>query len=521
MSDLNRTPESKANQNNFPLSPDEHEKLLDRIRNIYPRDIDLVTFAQQREYGYQVDVKKSSKQAIVLQTKDSAGVSLDTIIVRRNKETQQYYYTNPNDAKDKGPIWKFVMNRKQTTSYIEIDKHLSGFLKLENLKEKEPQIRAININSSSIENRAVSMVKHFNLLPLTDLNYLKARGFNENVLNSYEFLGRVLNENHKGYINTAFPMYNKDGEIIGLERKNFSNTDSNSIFFGGAAEGSAKKDSVWYSKIWPDKKIDNIVLGETAIDLMSFHMLKNKSISNEHNVYVASNGYWTENQISIVQELIQKHQPSGVVLANDNDGPGRRYNINLTGQLNRPISKEDMALNPMNQFQPQPLITKDNKLSVQCDLLGKYTARLRFTAVFDNQTEGLKIFKSLEDKLQDLRRISSQQVETKIAEISDKKGVYEVTFVNATMELNKAQDIVLDVRGMKNYLSIEKPRGKDFNEDLKVKLGLVKDESLEIKEGKVNQLSQDDLNKRNSFDLSKDLPNSKEFDGRKAGGLGR
>lgn len=500
---------------NYPLSAQEHEKLLDRIKNVYPRDIDLVEFVQQRSYGYQLDAKSSTKQAIVLQKRNQEGISLDTIIVRKNKETQQWYYTNPNDSRDKGPIWKFVMNRLGTTSYLKIDQHLSEYSNLENLREREPQIKRVQINSSSIENRSALVVKHYNLEPLSNMEYLKSRGIAEMVLNSYEFQGRVLNENNKGFSNTVFPMYNRDGEIIGIERKNFAYNSNKD--FGGAAEGSNKADSIWYSKIWPDKKIDKFVLGETPIDLISYHQLKNKA-SVENNVYIGSNGYWTKNQIGIVQDLIQKHQPHSVILANDNDNSGKRFNISLIGQLNRPISKEDMALNPLSSFQPQPLITKDNKLTVDCDLESKFVVRLRFNSVFENQYEGIKIFKNIEDKLSDIRNISSQPVNSRVSEISDKKGVYEVTFVNATLELQKAQKLVLELRGMDNYLAVDKARSKDFNEDLKISLGLQKDDSIKENAQEV-KLTPDEINKANSFDLSKELPNSKELDRRS--GMGR
>lgn len=503
---------SPSSTKNYPLSKEEHAKLLDRIHNEYPKEIDLIQFAQQRKYGYTIDVRGSTKNAVVLQQHNKEGVAIDTIIVRRNEGTGQYYYTNPNDSRDKGPIYKFVMHRMQTTSYMAVDKELSEYLSIGNLKEVEPQIKRVAIGNSPTSSRSAEIAKHYNLTPLTDMSYLKSRGISENVLNSYEFSGRVLNEiagRDKQFVNTAFPMYNREGEIVGIERKNYT---YNGGSFGGAAEGSDKANSVWFSKIRQETRVDKIVLGETPIDLISYHQLRDKA-KIENNLYVSSNGYWSNNQKDMVQELINKHQPKGIILANDNDNSGKRFNISLLGQLHRPVDPKEIEKSPLNNFEPKPLITKDNKLTVECDLEGKFTARLRFNAVFDKQSDGIKVFQEIEKRVEQIRDLSSQPVTSKIAEISDNKGVYEVRFVNSTLELNKAMELVKDLRGMNNYISIEKARGKDFNEDLQVAVGLIKDPNL-ANTGQSAKLTPEELKRQQSFDMSNDLNERKTGFGR-------
>lgn len=500
---------SPSSTRNFPLNEEEHKKLLDRIHNVYPKEIDLVQFAQQRKYGYTIDQRKSTKNAVVLQQHDKEGVSIDTIIVRRNEASGQYYYTNPNDSRDKGPIYKFVMHRMQTTSYMAVDKELSEYLSIDNLKAVEPQIKRVAMSNSPQSSRSAQIAKHYNLTPLTDMNYLKNRGISENVLTSYEFSGRVLNEiygREKQFINTAFPMYNREGEIVGIERKNFT---YNGGSFGGAAEGSDKANSVWFSRVRPETKVDKIVLGETPIDLISYHQLRDKA-QIENNLYVSSNGYWSANQKDIVQELINKHQPKGIILANDNDNSGRRFNISLLGGINRPVDANELQKSPLNNLEPKPLITKDNKLTVECDLEGKFTVRLRFNAIFEKESGGLKIFQEIEKKIEKIREISDQEVTSGAKEMSDRKGVYEVRFVNSTLELNRAMEIVKELRGMDNYITIEKARGKDFNEDLQVAQGLLKGPNLDIA-GKGAKLTPEEIKRQQSFDMSK------EFNERRSG----
>ena len=137
------------------------------------------------------------------------------------------------------------------------------------------------------------------------LPYLTSRGLGLNVLGLPIFAGCVRVD-ARG--NALFPHFDKEG-LCGFEIKNRN--------FTGFATGGIK--GLWYSRA---KTTDaRLVLTESAIDAMSFHVLQGDAWTR----YMSTGGSLNPQQPALIRGAMEKLPPGGaVILAFDLDEGGEK-----------------------------------------------------------------------------------------------------------------------------------------------------------------------------------------------------
>ncbi|WP_291122546.1 toprim domain-containing protein [Flavobacterium sp. UBA6046] len=456
---------------NYPLSADEFKILQERVRG-YKQDIDLSTFIRETNGAYYKDENKSTRTNHILRKDYPNSDHAEEIISCWKRKSDNgpghYMYANKLDSSDSGSIVEWVKSRNYTQSIIDVDKVISSYLNQPQLV-KDKVAKADKITAAPDTGRNVKVAQYFNLSPLNQRDYLHKRGIEDRVLDSKEFSGRVFNEivNTKGgstFTNTAFPIFSKTGDVIGIERKNYGYHDPERSFSRSAA-GSEKEAGLWNSKHSPGTTVDKLFLCEAAIDCLSHHQLKHNG--TDKVVYMASNGPWTTTQIDIVQSFINSEKPAKIILGHDNDPQGYKYNIHMAGQICRPTDYIEKSGD--KPVAGSGIITEDTAVKVACTNAGRYLVKLNFDISYNNPEEGTKILEGLKQKFKELgvNEEGFQKFDAKVTKQGPNNAEMDVFFPNSTFELGQARDLVIGVRKMENYIVIEKPRDKDWNLDLK------------------------------------------------------
>lgn len=240
--------------------------------------------------------------------------SVETIILY-NRGGITYYF---QPTGDRGNIINFCKNRSYFYENIaghNLDVRVSRFLH-----------QYLGISDSSltipIENskKKFSIPTQYKLIfptfrSLDTFHYLRSRGISSQTLNSEIFKNICLYFNENNYFNIAFPLYNTEYKINGLDLRNYN--------FKRFAKHSDKSHCVWLSTC-PDHAKE-IVICESPIDCLSFHQLYRQGSSEI--LYISTGGNLTYNEVktilSILKEKITNH-PQWTI-AFDNDRMGRYY----------------------------------------------------------------------------------------------------------------------------------------------------------------------------------------------------
>lgn len=472
---------------NFPLSSEEYQKLISRVRG-YKEDIDLSTFIRETDSSFYKDDEKSTRTNHLLRKNypdsDHAQEVISCWKRKGDGGLGHYMYANKLDDKDKGSIVEWVKSRNHTTSLIKVDEIISGYLNQPQLI-KDKVAKADKITAAPETNRNIKAAQYFNLSPFVDRTYLHNRGISDKVLDSKEFNGRVFNEvvttkAGSKFTNTAFPIFSKSGDVIGIERKNVGYHDPERSFTRSAA-GSEKAAGLWTSKHAPGTPVDKLFLCEAAIDCISHHQLKHNGV--DKNVYMASNGPWTDTQIDIVQSFVNSERPEKIILGHDNDPQGYKFNIHMAGQICRPVDYVEKIGD-----KPVPgsgILTDDTSIKVTCTNAGRYLVKLNFDISYANAQEGKNILDGLKDKFKAFGNNEEglPKFDVKVTKQGPNNAEMDVFFPNSNPELGHARDLVIEVRKMENYLVVDKPKNKDWNLDLKDELEKSQNSSISNDKG--------------------------------------
>lgn len=386
---------------------------------IYKREIDLVRFAIET-YGFQVNKKKSSKRQIVLHS------AQDKIIISRNPEGQ-YWYFNPANSKDKGTIIDFVLHRNQNNQE-------------ETWEVLEQYIKQTEKYPDSIEIPAQPQTHTFSYSPLSDSYYLEKRSISIRTIFSPEFNQRIFNHIHtigaKQFVNTAFPLYlNK--KIVGLELKN--------THYHGYAPGSMKSLGLWVSNfehLKPDHSV-KWVITESGVDCLSFHQLFPPD-NTEKRVYISTGGVITKGQLDEIQHLVSKFSDSSIILANDKDLAGAKQNIQILGQI---------ELNQKSKRFKCWTSQDENNTS----LLYIEITKGEHDLIFESNTMA-KLF-SKDQQLE----VSEENI---TIQRNDNIAILEIPLSTKMIALERLETIIPAIRGIKKLIKVQKPKNKDFNEDV-------------------------------------------------------
>ena len=252
-------------------------------------EIDFVAYL--RDHKYEINHAQSNEKITVFGNKKTEY----KISVFTNPDGRQAFKDFKSDRK--GSIIDFVQAYEGKT-YGEAIHYLNDILNTGINRIKYNQIK-----QESVFKKELYPDNHFNFDNLIDTRYLNSRGFENNVIYSPLFRGRIgqkqlMSKNNKPYHVTVFPMYkNLKDTVRGLEIK--------SNFRSGSYIGSEKQDSFWRSNYI--KNPNQLVITESPLDAMAHFQLNQTNESNKRNIYIATNGALGEDRIKILSQFIDNY----------------------------------------------------------------------------------------------------------------------------------------------------------------------------------------------------------------------
>ncbi|GAB3719175.1 hypothetical protein GCM10027592_62600 [Spirosoma flavus] len=473
----------------------------------YKKRIDLSEYAQRQ--GWEIDRDKSTNSATVLDKK-VLGETQDTIVVYKGKD-HDYFYT-PNHDREKGDVISFE-RIKNGTDWKEINDKLARYVGDVDQQRIVPQV----VNTHS-HNQAFQ--HNFKFQTITETDYLESRGISKATIYAKEFKDRIFNKefsykeflergvnqlskltpipeaekkaiqeiglekyyskpffdqlktiqghvkdtgqlpdnyleslrNTYGYkspegatdriiVNTSFPLRNEEHVIAAINR----NSEYNRI-------EQSKENAVWSSRTDYDKRpVNTVVIHESPIDSLSYHQL-NPPAADEKRLYIATAGNISREQPVLIEKLVKESQADKLILANDNDPGGIRQNINLAGRLN--MSPESESIH------------------AQLNVHERTDGRLLITLVHQNQQEGQQRLTQLAERFitainKTIPEGAEKEAKATIIQNGTRSSELEIAFTANRENLIRVEKALLQERGLTNYMQVQRPTEKDYNEDLK------------------------------------------------------
>lgn len=447
---------------------DNDPQELDRFK----QSIDLVDYATRR-HGY--DVKKAGPRGQWHQLEKDG----EMLIVARKGDHQ--VYLNPGDDRDSGSIIDFVKTRENQT-LGQVRQTLRQYLGdpeqgWQGATSPLPPTYAPNPGEpgeveTEAERRArlVAAVMGTHAA-LTDRCYLHHRHLADETIDSPAFQGRVFTSQQGNFRNTAFPLYNEHG-IATVEQRN---EDYKHLL-------QLPKTGVWVSHPTegPGTPVQRLVVSESPVDAMSYHQLHHRGAEGQPNtLYVATSGTVTERQVELIQKLIDKQEPREVVLANDNDAVGRRFNINYLNELQAPRRAREVADGHVAYDEaPRPV-------QWHATAAGKYHTALRVEFHHATRAEGTEHLAQLTAQVQQLRPSADEAVALEVQRASRQETVVRLVAPNADSHALEELARTLHAqrerqreqlerqpaepgRQPENFIRTEYAISKDFNRDLEL-----------------------------------------------------
>jgi hypothetical protein len=450
---------------------DNDPQELDRFKQA----IDLVDYATRR-HGY--DVKKAGPRGHWHQLEKDG----EMLIVSRKGDHQ--VYLNPGDDRDSGSIIDFVKTRENQT-LGQVRQTLRQYLGEPEQGWKAataPPLPAPAAYSpkptrpaeleSEAERRARLVAAVMGTqAALTDRSYLHNRHLTDETIDSPAFQGRVFTSQQGNFRNTAFPLYNEHG-IATVEQRNDEYKHLLQL----------PKTGVWVSHPTEgrDTPVQRLVVSESPVDAMSYHQLHHRGAEGQPNtLYVATSGTVTERQVELIQKLIDKQAPREVVLANDNDAAGRRFNINYLNELQEPRRAREVAQGQVAYDEaPRPV-------EWHATAAGKYHTALRVEYHHATRAEGTEHLGQLAAQVQQLRPGSDEAGALEVQRASRQETVVRLVVPNA--ESHTLQDLARTLHAQRetqreqlepqahepgrqpeNFIRTEYAISKDYNRDLEL-----------------------------------------------------
>lgn len=455
----------------------------DRLKS----EVNLIDFASHFDKFF-IDKKKNSN----IQIENMNCVFMrndvdDKIVISRNTNGH-YIYFNPENDRDKGSVFDFIENRRanQNFSMSYAKKIINDFTG--NIQNNYIKPSGIKLESKTNDFALNKVQTHFKKLPeLHNTSFLSSRGLSNDLLFSDVCKKRIYNEDYidknsgSTYTNTVFPLYGFDDSnksvILGFERRNDQ--------FKGAFEGSLKSASIWVSSFSKNTAVNTFVVSESALDSLSYAQLKDDWRS-ANNVYAATSGTAWDGHIDLYQKTINNLKPSAVVLANDNDCAGERFNCKILGRLDlsKYVDPEYLANNKM-------LVNA----TIDVSLADKYTGLIEWKLSHDKVPElkndkiklleqHIPCFKAVQDfyenKNNELLEINrDKKIFVLESHFHDNMSSVKIKFPNNHENWKVVTDSIVQLKlDFSETVKIERPISKDWNQDLMDNLNLGKKNEL-------------------------------------------
>lgn len=401
----------------------------------YIQEIDLPSFIGSFG-GYSLDMKESTRnddgsmKYYVFRLNGGAGK--ETLVVNRSSKTGQWIYKSRHDGLDKGNIINFLRNRV-TGGAKEINEILSRFTGGMQINAKVKISMAV---ASKVENKDFRQY----LKPLSEsaLLYFKGRGISEDTL-KHKYFRRAVCSDEKN--NAIFPIRNSNLEIKGLDCKNFKTF---SYMGKHTFKGSEKMGNMWVSDFDQNAPVEKIVIGEHGLDLMSrFQMHAEEYTGNV--IFMSPCGEFGAESIIMLNKFIERYNPEKIETAFDNDAAGLKFTAYIMGYSVMKGADDDLRIH-------FGYTAGNSKIVLNAEALNTEAAE----------------------------RVKKQMAghfivgEGKITENGgENRTVVSLIINNTEAAKDRVLDFILFARGIeKGCLIINKPRTKDFNQDLCEKLGV-------------------------------------------------
>lgn len=262
----------------------------------FKQDINLIQFSAGYSFVYS---RNESTGTYAVLRKDSAKEKL----VVTKAANGHWIYFNVHNETDCGTIIDFIQNRR-TINLGMIRKDLRSWTGDQHIQIQAKTFPSVKASDFSRE----AVVASFRGTgPCTSSTYLESRGITKPTLMDPRF-NNMVRIDAKG--NVIFPHYDKQG-LTGYEIKNDGYT-------GFAKQG---RRALWSSQCFMDD--DTIVFVESAIDGLSYHVVRGRPRCRYHSVAGAIGGM----QQSIIVRVLEKARTYGmkVISAFDNDEEGEKY----------------------------------------------------------------------------------------------------------------------------------------------------------------------------------------------------
>lgn len=451
-----------------PLPPRQNDSQeLERFKE----EIPLVPLATSR-YGY--DVTDQARNGSWHKLKRGPEV----LIV--SKKDGHEVYINTGDTKDSGSVVDFVKSRNNL-NLGQTRQHLRAYLG-ENGPAADQQAYAAKPAVTRTERQAVRgaeanlpadpaarreelLRRTLGIAPaLTDRTYLKERGLTDETIDAPAFAKRVFTSVNGPHKNTVFPLLNENG-YSSYEEKNHN--------FKSVMPGV--KDGIWVSQATGgrDRPLERLAIGESPIDQMSKYQLEQPDGKGPNTVYVATSGNMSQRQVELIQKVIDRRQPAQIVLANDNDPAGARYNLNYLNDLRAPRTTAAPGVEPDELARPT--------ISWHATRGGDYHTDLKVTVEHQKAFQGRQAVAGLQDKVQTWQQEGGEQsAQLNVLRTGSEQTVVRLTVTNDQLpsltalaqELRAQREATLPEaqRAPANFIVIERPEQKDYNLDLTEKI---------------------------------------------------
>ena len=165
--------------------------------------------------------------------------------------------------------------------------------------------------------------------PLEDVSYLIKRNINPDVIADPIFKGRIASFQIKNHSNLSFNCYNGQDQFVTTCQRYFTGDkavkqfpyfkDNNGINLSPSTIGT-----IWRSNL-PEKP-EMLLFSESPEDALSYYQLHKPWLEGK-TLLVSSLGTFRFDQTKLISSLCQEHEISKVIIANDNDTAGTRFDL--------------------------------------------------------------------------------------------------------------------------------------------------------------------------------------------------
>jgi hypothetical protein len=418
----------------------------------YKQQIDLVQFLETE--GFTKDRRKSTRRWPVLENAEGR-----KLIIGNNQKTNEYFYYNPEDRRDRGTIVDYVIDKLHIDTATRegwqqlhefIGRYTGDLSHLANSRstgtvESQPPAEAT---------RSKAMSHYFKLDPLTNTDYLmEKRGLTVDTIGHRAFIGKIFNKTFiskktgETVINTVFPMESEQG-ITAILLKN----DSPTGLVNGHTWGE-RLESIWVSNLPKGHQPKEMLICESPIDALSYHQLHPPKEPYDR-VYVATGGQPSSLQPLTVQRLIDRVKPEQVILGHDNDNSGIRFNIGWSGRLQLPGQSIEQANHQLSINHNK----HSNILSI--DVYGLPVEEAKRKVHLESLQE--KVLTTLnKGYTPDMNRATADAILHQ-----GNHSLLTIHLPNHRPMLTRIEKLAIEWRGLTDKLVVKRPFAKDWNEEL-------------------------------------------------------